>query len=69
MLLLFRMASVGNPMDEQKHGDRIARRIEQISLDRLAVHQGTLCSAEARAGGLHHFGVGRFGQPQGTSAG
>ena len=46
------------------HGYGIARRIEQISGDLLAVNQGTLVSraAEAGAGGLDRLRMGRFGE-------
>ena len=50
------------------HGYGVARRIEQTSGNKLLVNYGTLVSraAEARAGGVHHVGVGRVRQqPQG----
>ena len=44
------------------HGYGIARRIEQISGDLLAVNQGTLYPVllEARAGRRHRIGMGRL---------
>jgi DNA-binding PadR family transcriptional regulator len=51
------------------HGYGIARRIEQISGDLLAVTQGTLLSraVEAGAGRRHRVGLGRFGEQSACS--